>query len=100
MKKFTMRTLALRLPAILVLSGFAAGLQAQPVQAPPLPPGSDKVQVEPGVSPQEAARQKRAHSHSRLGKKNPTRDDTATAPPAAAPGSNNADPNSAVSPSR
>ena len=54
---------------------------ASPVKAPPLPPGSALVRVEAGVSPEEVTRQKRAHKHSKLEKKDPTRDDSLDALP-------------------
>lgn len=60
---------------ILALGGFAVAMQAWAVQAPPRPPGSDQVVVDAGVNPDEVQRQKRAHSHSRLTKKDLTRND-------------------------
>ena len=40
------------------------------------PPGSAMIQPDAGVSPAEVMRQKRAHKHSKLEKKDPTRDDS------------------------
>ncbi|MDB5868349.1 MAG: hypothetical protein JWP96_681 [Polaromonas sp.] len=76
MKKYTLRVVASRLPVILAMGGFAVAMQASAVQAPPRPPGSDQVVVEAGVNPEEVTRQKRAHNHSKLAKKDHTRDDT------------------------
>ena len=56
--------------------------QASPVKAPPLPPGSKLVQVDAGVTPEEVSRQKRAHKHSKLEKKDYTRDDSLDVSPA------------------
>ena len=58
-------------------------VQARPstkVQAPPRPLGSDKVTVAVGLNPLEIDREKRAHSHSKLVKKDFTRDDTLPTP--------------------
>ncbi len=82
MKKHTIRVLVSRIPVIFALGGFAIAVQAVAVQAPPLPPGSDQVVVEAGVNPEEVTRQKRAHNHSRLQKKDHTHDDTLDASPA------------------
>ena len=78
MKKHTIRILISRMPIVFALAScsFALVAQASPVKAPPLPPGSDKVRVEAGVTPEESSRQKRAHKHSKLEKKDPTRDDS------------------------
>ncbi|MEO6319686.1 MAG: hypothetical protein ABIO73_03585 [Polaromonas sp.] len=83
MKKHTIRVLVSRMPMIFALGSFAMAVHAaSPVKAPPLPPGSDKVRVEAGLSPEEVARQTRAHKHSKLEKKDPTRDDSLDALPA------------------
>lgn len=76
MKSNTLRALASRLPVILALGGLAVAVQAAAVQAPPLPLGSNLIQVVPGESPDEVKRQKRAHKHAPGFKKDPTRDDT------------------------
>lgn len=81
-EKHTLRTLARRLPVLLALGGCAMAWQARAVQAPPLPPGSNLVRVEAGLSPDEVSRQKRAHKHSKLEKKDHTRDDSLDKPPA------------------
>ncbi|MDB5932491.1 MAG: hypothetical protein JWR60_4198 [Polaromonas sp.] len=92
MKKYTMGLPAGR--RLLAMGGFALAMQAgmaqaqpteldkavqaQPgarVQAPPRPPGFEKVVVEAGVNPEEVKRQKRAHNHTRLSKKDHTRND-------------------------
>lgn len=57
------------------LAANAALGAASTVKAPPLPPGSQKVNVQPGQSPKEAARDKRAHQRP---KKDKTLDDTRT----------------------
>lgn len=77
MKKHTIRGLVGGMPLVFALGGFAmAAHAASPVMAPPLPPGSEKIVIEAGVSPEEVGRHKRAHKHSKLEKKDPTRDDT------------------------
>jgi hypothetical protein len=76
MKKSSMRILLGRMPVVFALAGGAMAAQASPVKAPPLPPGSDMVRVAPGLTPEEVTRQKRAHKHSGLEKKDFTRDDT------------------------
>lgn len=76
MQKHTIRVLAGKLQAALALGGCAMAMQAGAVQAPPLPPGSSLVRVDAGLSPAEVTRQKRAHKHSKLEKKDFTRDDT------------------------
>ena len=82
MKKHTIRILLRRIPLVYVLGSFALVAQAaSSVKAPPLPLGSDKVVVEVGLSPDEVSRQKRAHKHSKLEKKDHTRDDTLDALP-------------------
>ncbi|MDB5742402.1 MAG: hypothetical protein JWR68_717 [Polaromonas sp.] len=83
MKKHTIGGLVSKLPLVLALGGFAMATAQtlSPVKAPPLPPGSEKVRVEAGVTVEEVDRQKRAHKHSRLEKKDPTRDDTLDALP-------------------
>lgn len=80
MQKHTIRMLASKLPVALALGGCALAMHAMAVQAPPLPPGSSMVRVEAGLSPDEVSRQKRAHKHSKLEKKDPTRDDTLDTP--------------------
>lgn len=80
MKHHTIRMLVGRMPIVFALAGCAMAVQAAPVEAPPLPPGSDKVRVQAGVTPEEVSRQKRAHKHSRLEKKDFTRDDTLDVP--------------------
>ena len=76
MKKFTTWILQRKLPMVLAASGFAVAVQAAEVQPPPRPPGSNTVLVEAGMDPREVSRQKGAHQHSRLEKKDFTRDDT------------------------
>ena len=77
MKKHTIGLLVSRIPLILALGSFAMAVQAaSPVKAPPLPPGSAMIRPDAGVSPVEVMRQKRAHKHSKLEKKDPTRDDS------------------------
>jgi hypothetical protein len=94
MKKYATRPAASRL--LLAMGGLALALQAglaqaqpmndldrtqlQPdgtarVKAPPRPPGFEKVVVEAGLNPEEVKRQKRAHNHTRLSKKDHTRND-------------------------
>lgn len=80
MKKHTIRGLVGRMPLVFALGGFAMAAHAA-VKAPPLPPGSEKIRIEAGVSPDEVGRHKRAHKHSKLEKKDPTRDDTLDALP-------------------
>lgn len=80
MQTHTIRLLASKLPVALALGGCALAMQALAVQAPPLPPGSSMVRVEAGLSPDEVSRQKRAHKHSKLEKKDHTRDDTLDTP--------------------
>jgi hypothetical protein len=66
-------------PAHLVLAALllpAAAALAQPVKAPPLPPGSNLVRVEPGLNPEEKKRHVRAHHHKGHVKKDMTRDDS------------------------
>jgi len=79
----------------LPLLAAAVVAQAQPVKAPPLPPGSNMVRVEPGMNKREKERQVRAHQHKARHKRDFTRDDSmpATAQgggvsPAAATGGN------------
>lgn len=83
MKQHTIRMLVSKMPIVFALAScsWAMTAQASPVTAPPLPPGSDKVRVEAGVTPDEVLRQKRAHKHSKLEKKDPTRDDSLDALP-------------------
>ena len=77
MKKHTIGLLVSRIPLIFALGSFAMAVQAtSPVKPPPLPPGSAMIQPDAGVSPAEVMRQKRAHKHSKLEKKDPTRDDS------------------------
>ena len=83
MKNNTIQVLIRRVSVVLVLGGLAVAVQANPVQAPPQPPGSDQVRVDAGINPDEVARHKRAHKHSRLEKKDPTRDDSLADLPAA-----------------
>lgn len=78
MKNNTIHLFLRRGAVVLLLGGAGATVLAEPVQAPPLPPGSGNVQVEAGLSPDEVARHKRAHKHSKLEKKDPTRDDSLT----------------------
>jgi hypothetical protein len=63
------------LACVLALAAGAAQAQ-QRVKAPPLPAGSDKVRVAPGLNPDEAKRSVRAHHHKGHVKKDVTRDDT------------------------
>jgi hypothetical protein len=49
---------------------------AQPVKAPPLPPGSMRTRLEPGLNPEEKKRHVRAHHHKGHHKKDVTRDDS------------------------
>ena len=79
-EKHMLRRLARTMPVALALGGCAMALQALAVQAPPLPPGSSLVRAEPGLSPEEIKRHKRAHAHSKLEKKDPTRDDSVDTP--------------------
>lgn len=76
MEKQVLQQLINRIPAALALGAASLAAQAGPVQAPPLPPGSDRLHVEVGLSPDEVARHQRAHKHARLEKKDPTRDDS------------------------
>lgn len=78
MKKHPLQQFINRAPVALALCGATLAAQAGPVQAPPLPPGSDRVYVEVGLSPDEVARHRRAHKHPRLERKDPTRDDSLT----------------------
>lgn len=55
---------------------LAATAQAQVVQAPPLPPGSALVRLDPGMSEAERKRHVRAHHHKYQHKKDFTRDDS------------------------
>jgi len=80
MQTRAIRILSSKIPVAIVLGGCAWAMQAMAVQAPPLPPGSTMVRVEAGLSPDEDNRQKRAHKHSELEKKDPTRDDTLDTP--------------------
>jgi len=82
MKSHTIRVLFSGVPLVFALAGGAMAGQASKVKAPPLPPGSNLVQVDAGVTPEEVSRQKRAHKHSKLEKKDYTRDDSLDAPPA------------------
>lgn len=75
MKKHTIRLLVSRMPIVFALASCGAVMATQ-VKAPPLPPGSEKVRLQAGVTPEEISRQKRAHKHSKLEKKDFTRDDT------------------------
>jgi hypothetical protein len=54
-----------------------AAAQAQAVKAPPLPPGSNMVRIEPGLNPDEKKRSIRAHHHKAHVAKDVTADDTA-----------------------
>lgn len=85
MKKHTIRAFAQKMPVIFATGCFALAAQASPVKAPPRPLGSDRVQVEAGLSPQEVGRQKRAHKHSKLEKKDYTRDDSLDVQPEPTP---------------
>ena len=77
MKKHMIRILVSRMAIIFALACTCAmAVHASPVKAPPLPGGSEKLRVEAGVTPEEVSRQKRAHNHSKLVKKDFTRDDT------------------------
>jgi hypothetical protein len=60
---------------LLALLPLAAAVQAQGVKAPPLPPGSNMVRLEPGLNPDEGRRHIRAHHHKGHVKKDYTRDD-------------------------
>ena len=81
MKNNTIQVFAKRASVMLVLSGLAVTVLAEPVPPPPLPPGSSNVSVDAGLDPDEVARHKRAHKHSSLEKKNPTRDDSLVSSP-------------------
>lgn len=64
--------------SIILVTSLAANAAlgaASKVKAPPLPPGSQKVNVQLGQSPKEAARDMRAHKRP---KKDKTLDDTRT----------------------
>lgn len=78
MEKHPLQQFINRIPVGLLLCGATVAAQAGPVQAPPLPHGSDRVYVEVGLSPDEVARHRRAHKHPRLERKDPTRDDSLT----------------------
>ena len=80
MNTFTIRVLQSPLPLILAASSFFVAAQAVAVQAPPRPPGSDRVLVEVGMNPMEVSRQKSAHNHARGARKDFTHDDTLDAP--------------------
>ncbi|HEY0824304.1 MAG TPA: hypothetical protein VGD76_10995 [Ramlibacter sp.] len=56
-----MKTKAPRLAALLFAASAAASALAQTVQPPPLPPGSERVRPEPGMSEPERRRAVRAH---------------------------------------
>jgi len=56
----------IRSMAIVMIAGLAGLAQAANVTPPPLPKGSERVKVEPGLNPAERARSKRAHSESRV----------------------------------
>jgi hypothetical protein len=58
--------------AALMLASATTGFAAPP-KAPPLPPGSEKLQMQPGVNPIEIKRDRHAH---RRPKKDKSRDDT------------------------
>ena len=69
-------------PLILLLlatAAFAVSAQGA-VKPPPLPPGSEKLRVEPGLNKQEQERHIRAHHHKGHHKKDPTRGSSADAP--------------------
>ena len=70
---YPMKTMQYAVAAALAL---AAAAQAQPVKAPPLPPGSNLVRVEPGMNPEERKRHVRAHHHKGHHKKDFMRDDS------------------------
>lgn len=82
MKSHKIRVLFSGAPLVFALAGSAMAGQASPVKAPPLPPGSNLIQVGAGVTPEEVSRQKRAHKHSKLEKKDYTHDDSLDALPA------------------
>ena len=64
-----------RTAAVLSLLACAALAHAGAVQAPPRPPGSQLVRVEPGANPEERRRNVRAHNHGH-NKRDPMRDDS------------------------
>lgn len=64
-------------PLVALCCAFAAlAAQAQGVTAPPLPQGSARVSIEPGMSAPERNRQERAHEHKQLRGRDYTRDDS------------------------
>jgi len=81
MKKHTIRALMRRMPVIFAIGSFVVAVQAAPVTPPSRPLGSDQVQVGAGLNPDEVKRHERAYKHSRLEKKDYTRDDTLDARP-------------------
>lgn len=64
--------------AVLLLWGFSA--QAGKVTPPPLPPGSQMVTVEAGMTPAEEKRNERAHKNKSRYKKNYLVDDSVSSP--------------------
>lgn len=68
--------------AFVLVAGLAlTGVALAKVKAPPLPPGSQLVRVEPGANPAERKRSTRAHHHKGHIKKNVSRDDRIDQPP-------------------
>lgn len=66
---------SVRSAALLALLAGAALAHAGTVQAPPRPPGSQLVRVDPGANPEERRRNVRAHNHGHQ-KRDPKRDDS------------------------
>jgi hypothetical protein len=56
----------IRSMALVLLAGLAGLAQAANVTPPPLPKGSERVKVAPGLNPTERARSNRAHSEGRV----------------------------------
>jgi hypothetical protein len=62
--------------ALFALAALAGAAQAQRVTPPPLPPGSNLVRPQPGMSEAETKRAERAHHHKFQHGKDYTRDDS------------------------
>ena len=56
----------------LILAGGHAEMTGAQVKAPPLPPGSERVVLQPGEDPQEEARGKSAHKQKQKKTKGPS----------------------------
>jgi hypothetical protein len=65
-----------RLTLLGALLAAAFAVQAQGVRPPPLPPGSNLVNVEAGLNPREKKRSERAHHHKGHHRKDMHRDDS------------------------